>query len=86
MNIDQAIETLREFRLLNLGPRLSEAIDVVVAELERNPFRSSGDLTPDHYVPLGDGSYVPLGSIAPPRHNMARSDDPRMPPAGFYNA
>ena len=35
MNADQAIETLREFRMLRLGPELSEAIDCVVAEHER---------------------------------------------------
>lgn len=31
MTLDQAIETLREFRAMHLGPELSEAIDVVVA-------------------------------------------------------
>lgn len=35
MTLDQAIATLREFRMLRLGPELSEAIDVVVAEHER---------------------------------------------------
>ena len=31
MTLDQAIATLSEFRMLRLGPELSEAIDVVVA-------------------------------------------------------
>lgn len=31
MTLDQAIATLREFRLLRLGPELGEAIDTIIA-------------------------------------------------------
>lgn len=56
MTPDQAIATLREFRLLNLGPRLSEAIDVVVAEHERR------DPPVEHW-------WAP-GHPGAPKHNM----------------
>lgn len=72
MTVDQAIATLQEFRMLRLGPELSAAIDVVVAELERNPFRAVSTPAVPVAPSLWDGSLMYFGGrkIAP-KHNMA---------------
>ena len=71
MNLDQAIATLREFRQLTLGPELSEAIDVVVAEHERRVL----PMAPKHN--MADASELLSSKGAGLRD---------FPPAGFYSA